>query len=57
MNYVGYIYKTTNLVNGKIYVGKRQMPHFDDSYYGSGTVFKAALKKYGKANFKREILE
>jgi group I intron endonuclease len=50
------IYKTTNLINGKIYVGQ----HFtsaDDGYLGSGLVIKKAISKYGKQNFKREILE
>lgn len=53
----GYIYKTTNLINGKIYVGKRQSSIFDENYYGSGKYFKRALKKYGKSNFSREVLE
>ena len=50
------IYKTTNLVNGKIYVGQ----HFtsaDDGYLGSGKVIKQSIKKYGKENFVRETLE
>jgi hypothetical protein len=29
----------------------------DDAYLGSGQQLKAAIKKYGKINFKREILE
>lgn len=49
------IYKTTNQLNGKIYVG--QDSKNDDTYYGSGKYFKRALKKYGKENFKKEILE
>lgn len=49
------IYITTNLVNGKRYIGRdsNNNPH----YYGSGTAIKKALKKYGKHNFKKEILE
>lgn len=49
------IYKTTNLLTGMIYVGKdkRRRP----SYLGSGTYLKRALLKYGKENFKKEILE
>lgn len=51
-----FIYKTTNLINGKFYLGKRSTKNVDDGYLGSGTVFKRALTKYGRENFKREIL-
>jgi len=50
------IYKTTNLVNGKIYVGKHYSSA-DDGYLGSGSKLNEDIKKYGKENFKREILE
>ena len=50
------IYKTTNLINGKIYVGFHSTDDLEDSYLGSGWILKAAIKKYGKENFKREIL-
>lgn len=53
----GYIYKTTNLVNGKIYVGKHEASAFDTKYIGSGVVFSKALKKYGKENFECVLLE
>lgn len=53
----GYIYKTTNLVNGKIYVGKHTASAFDTEYIGSGKTFVKALKKYGKENFKCELIE
>jgi len=49
------IYKTTNLINDKIYVGQTTID--DLKYYGSGTGLLLAIKKYGKKNFKREILE
>ena len=52
---IGFIYKTTCLINGKIYVGKHEGSE-SDNYLGSGTVFEFALKKYGRKNFKREIL-
>jgi len=54
-----YIYKTINLINGKIYVGQRvtnKLPE-KDRYLGSGTHFTNAKKKHGIENFKKEILE
>lgn len=53
----GYIYKTTNLINGKIYVGKHAVPEFDTSYMGSGKTLIKAFKKYGKENFDCILLE
>ena len=49
------IYKTTNLVNGKFYIGKDSKN--DPSYLGSGDKLKNAIKKYGRENFKKKILE
>lgn len=49
------IYKTTNLINNKVYVGK-DVKNLD-CYLGSGKLLKLAIKKYGKENFKKEILE
>ena len=43
----GYVYLTTNLVNGKMYVGKKANKYFRPMYLGSGTVLAKAIKKYG----------
>lgn len=49
-NYI--IYKTTNLVNGKFYVGQHYQKSSEfDGYLGSGIKILNAIKKYGKENF------
>lgn len=50
------IYKTTNTVNGKIYVGMHKTKNLNDGYLGSGSSLKKAVLKYGKKSFKKEIL-
>jgi hypothetical protein len=49
------IYKTTNLINKKIYVGKSLRNK--NSYMGSGTLLNKAIKKYGKDNFIKQIID
>lgn len=49
------VYKITNLINGKIYIGKDSSCR--KNYYGSGVAIINAIKKYGKENFTKEILE
>ena len=51
------IYKTTNKINGKYYIGMHKTDDLEDGYLGSGTHLCNALNKYGKENFEREILE
>mgnify|MGYP003344349515 FL=1 len=50
------IYKITNNLNGKIYIGKHQTSDINDDYMGSGKILLQAIKKYGLENFKKEIL-
>ena len=50
------IYKTTNKINDKIYMGLHSTDKLEDGYLGSGWILKHALKKHGRENFTREIL-
>jgi len=52
-----YIYKITNTINGKIYVGVHKTKDLEDGYMGSGKVLNRAIKKYGLENFKKEIIQ
>lgn len=52
-----YIYKTTNLLNGKFYIGMHSAKILNDNYLGSGKRLRYSIRKYGIQNFKLEILE
>lgn len=53
-----FVYKTTNVINGKIYIGVRTLRNdsTDDKYLGSGVAIRKSIKKYGAENFTREII-
>lgn len=53
---VGYVYLTTNLVNGKKYIGKHKSSYFNPEYKGPGKLIRRAINKYGWSNFKVELL-
>lgn len=69
--YYGFVYCITNLINGKRYIGRkyfytnrkrkgkrRRVRESSDwkNYWGSSKFFQSEVEKYGKENFKREIL-
>lgn len=52
-----YIYKTTNILTDKYYIGIHSTDNLEDGYIGSGKRLWYSVKKYGKENHKVEILE
>ena len=57
------IYKATNIINSKVYIGQtihslsiRKGQHERSHEYGYKTAFSNAIKKYGKENFKWEVI-
>ena len=54
---IGYIYQTTNNINQKIYIGKHQSPEYDNKYFGSGTILRRSIQKYGLENFTNEMID
>ncbi|MEK0224066.1 hypothetical protein [Bacillus proteolyticus] len=64
MNYIdinryhGFIYETTNQINGMKYIGQCRFDRINGwrNYLGSGTYMKRAIKKCGAEHFSRRIL-
>ncbi len=54
---IGYIYKSINTVNTKIYVGQRKSEKFLKNYFGSGKLIRRAINKYGKNKFLVELVK
>jgi len=54
MKYI--IYQIENMINGKTYIGAHKTDVLEDGYYGSGTVLKRAIAKYGKCSFNKTII-
>jgi len=53
---MAYVYLVTNIINNKKYIGSSRKENIDPHYFGSGKRIRKALQKYGKENFKKEIL-
>lgn len=63
-DFYGVIYKVTNLVNGKIYIGQTKQDFYKRKRYhlfclrnGCQFVFYRAMRKYGLDNFEWEIID
>ena len=61
-NKIYILYKTTNIINDKFYVGIHKQkhgvsPYEFDGYLGSGKILIESIQKYGKNNFVRETLD
>jgi len=50
------VYKVINLLNRRYYYGVHETNNPNDNYLGSGIAIKRAVRKYGKHNFKKDIL-
>ena len=54
---IGYIYLTTNKIDGSIYIGQHKTPYFDKKYKGSGRILLEKFNEFGKENFDTKLLE
>lgn len=56
-NHFGYIYITKDTINNKYYLGLRFKKQSTLSYLGSGKYLKSAIRKYGKFNFYKIVID
>lgn len=57
MNKFFYLYKITNHITGEYYYGVHETSDLNDGYFGSGSVLKENIKKYGLEHFSKELLK
>lgn len=61
-DYIHYVYKITNCLNGKFYIGvhsllkSKNIDPCEDGYWGSGTLIKFLTRTLGRQQFKKEII-
>jgi hypothetical protein len=56
-NTIHYLYKITCLITGRYYIGMHSTYNLDDGYMGSGKKLRRSLRKYGKENHVKEIIQ